>query len=168
MSRTSAALGSVLFFLVAPCVVAGLIPWAITHWEMQRASLPPYLLWAPGVLLVFAGSGGLIDSFVRFALQGFGTPAPIAPPDRLVITGLYRHVRNPMYVNILAAILGQALLLADWRLVGYGAGLWLAFHVFVTGYEEPRLEKTFGAQYRAFRAGVPRWIPRFTPWRGTP
>ena len=113
----------------------------------------------------FAGVSGLVDAFARFALQGLGTPAPIAPTRNLVVTGLYRYVRNPIYVAVVAIILGQAVLMGDWRLIVYGALFWLACHVFVVAYEEPTLERTFGREYEAFRAAVPRWIPRMTPWR---
>jgi protein-S-isoprenylcysteine O-methyltransferase Ste14 len=82
-----------------------------------------------------------------------------------VVTGLYRYVRNPIYIAVVAIILGQAVLMGDWRLIAYGALLWLFFHVFVVAYEEPTLEQTFGREYEAFRAAVPRWIPRMTPWR---
>jgi len=74
-------------------------------------------------------------------------------------------VRNPMYVSVVAIILGQALLFGDWRLILYGALFWLASHVFVVVYEEPTLERSFGTEYAAFRANVPRWIPRLSPWR---
>ena len=97
---------------------------------------------------------------MRFALQGLGTPAPIAPPQHLVVTGLYRYVRNPMYVAVVAVILGQAILFGDWRLMTYGGLMWLAFYAFVLTYEEPVLAQKFGAQYEDFRANVPRWIPR--------
>ena len=106
-----------------------------------------------------------MDSFARFALQGSGTPAPIAPTRNLVVTGLYRYVRNPIYIAVVAVTFGQAILFGDWRLLWYGALLWLFFHVFVVMYEEPTLEQTFGTEYEDFRANVPRWIPRFTPWR---
>ena len=92
-------------------------------------------------------------------------PAPIAPTRNLVVTGLYRYVRNPIYVAVVAIILGQAVLMGDWRLIVYGALLWLFFHVFVVAYEEPTLERTFGREYEAFRAAVPRWIPRMIPKR---
>src|SRR5262245_65896516 len=72
------------------------------------------------MLLIAAGLPGLIDSFARFALQGLGTPAPIAPPQDLVVTGLYRYVRNPIYVAVVAVILGQGILFGDWRLLVYG------------------------------------------------
>jgi protein-S-isoprenylcysteine O-methyltransferase Ste14 len=118
-----------------------------------------------GVVFILAGVSGLLDSFARFALHGLGTPAPVAPTRHLVVTGLYRFVRNPIYLAVVAIILGQALLLGDWRLVAYGGMFWLVCHVFVVAYEEPTLQRTFGAEYEACRAGVPRWIPRATPWR---
>jgi len=82
-----------------------------------------------------------------------------------VVTGLYRYVRNPIYVALVAVILGQAALFGDQRLLAYGVLVWLAFHAFVVGYEEPVLVSTFGTEYEDFRANVPRWIPRLTPWR---
>src|SRR6185503_18368944 len=89
-------------------------------------------------------------SFARFALQGLGTPAPIAPPQNLVVTGLYRYVRNPMYVAVVAVILGQGILFGDWRLLIYGGLMWLAFHAFVLAYEEPVLAESFGASTRIY------------------
>ena len=165
MTMTMAILGSALFFVVAPTVLAGLIPWWMTRWEL----LPPFFglqaTRAVGILLIVVGLPGLVDSFARFALQGLGTPAPIAPTQHLVVTGLYRYVRNPIYVAVVAVILGQAILFGDWRLLIYGGLMWLAFHGFVLAYEEPVLAESFGAQYEDFRANVPRWIPRLTPWR---
>jgi protein-S-isoprenylcysteine O-methyltransferase Ste14 len=163
--RTTAVLGSVVFFVVAPCVLAGLIPWVITGWQLRPPFLGLELTRGLGAILILAGVPGLIDAFARFALQGLGTPAPIAPPQNLVMTGLYRYVRNPIFVAIVAIVLGQAVLMGDWRLIVYGALLWLAFHVQVVAYEEPKLEQTFGSEYTAYRAAVPRWIPRMTPWR---
>ena len=165
VERTLAVLGSAVFFVVAPCTVAGLVPWSMTGWQLQ----PPFLGLEPtrgiGAILILGGVPVLVDAFARFALQGLGTPAPIAPTRNLVVTGLYRYVRNPIYVAVVAIVLGQAVLLGDSRLIVYGALLWLSFHVFVLAYEEPTLEETFGGEYAAFRAGVPRWIPRMTPWR---
>jgi protein-S-isoprenylcysteine O-methyltransferase Ste14 len=165
MRKTIAVLGSAIFFAVAPGVLAGLIPWSITHWEFRPPFLDLQATRAVGMLLIVAGLPGLIDSFARFALQGLGTPAPVAPPQNLVVTGLYRHVRNPMYVAVVAVILGQAMLFGDWRLMTYGGLIWLSFHGFVLAYEEPVLAESFGARYEDFRANVPRWIPRLSPWR---
>jgi protein-S-isoprenylcysteine O-methyltransferase Ste14 len=163
--RTSAVLGSAVFFVVAPCTLAGLIPWLITGWQLQQPFLGLELTRSMGAVIILAGVLVLGDAFARFALQGLGTPAPIAPPRNLVVTGLYRYVRNPIFVALVAIILGQAVLMGDWHLIVYGALLWLAFHVQVVAYEEPTLKQTFGTEYEAFRAAVPRWIPRMTPWR---
>lgn len=164
--KTTAVLGSALFFVAAPFLAAAAIPWWITRWDFQPAFFGTDLTRAIGGLLVVSGVPGVVDSFARFALDGLGTPAPVAPPQHLVVTGLYRYVRNPMYVSVLAAICGQALLFGDWRLIVYGALFWLACHVFVTTYEEPALQRSFGAEYATFRANVPRWVPRLTPWEG--
>ncbi len=165
MKRPAAIAGSVFFLLLAPGTVAGLVPWWISRWRLQ----PPFFglagLRVLGVALIVAGIPVLLDSFGRFALEGLGTPAPVAPPGRLVVGGLYRFVRNPMYVGVLAVILGQALLLGDVRLLEYGAAVWMAFYLFVVGYEEPALRQKFGADYDNFCANVPRWIPRARPWR---
>ncbi len=118
-----------------------------------------------GGILIGLGTVGLLDSFVRFAVQGLGTPAPIFPTRHLVVTGLYRYVRNPMYVGVVFTILGQGLLLGNIALLEYGAVVWLLTHLFVLVYEEPTLRSTFGAEYISFCAAVPRWIPRITPWR---
>ena len=141
-------------------VVAGVVPWWITHWRLQPALLNVALLQWIGVVLLVIGAAIVLDSFARFALQGFGTPAPVLPTRHLVITGLYRYVRNPMYVGVAAAIFGQALLFGSRELLLYGAFVWLAFHLFVYFYEEPTLRRTFGEEYEAFCREVPRWIPR--------
>ncbi len=107
----------------------------------------------------------MLESFGRFALEGIGTPAPVFPPRHLVVTGFYRYVRNPMYVAGTSLLLGQALLLGDIRILAFAMLGWLGTHVFVLTYEEPTLRKTFGAEYETYCAHVPRWIPRFTPWR---
>jgi protein-S-isoprenylcysteine O-methyltransferase Ste14 len=165
VQRTSAILGSALFFVVAPCVLAGLVPWWITHWQVPPAFFGSDGTRVIGALLVLAGVLGLVDCFARFALQGGGTPAPIAPTRTLVVTGLYRYLRNPMYAAVIAVILGQAVLFSDGRLIGYGALFWLVCHLFVVAYEEPTLALTFGSEYTSYRAHVPRWIPRLVPWR---
>jgi protein-S-isoprenylcysteine O-methyltransferase Ste14 len=166
MKRFPAMVGTGLFLLLAPGTVAGLVPWWITRWHMN----PPLLGFSGfrviGILMIAAGVAVVLDSFARFALQGLGTPAPILPTRHLVVSGLYRYVRNPMYVGVLGIILGQGLLFGDGRLFAYGVLLWLVVHVFVVGYEEPTLRRSFGSEYEAFRRNVPRWIPRLSPWKG--
>jgi protein-S-isoprenylcysteine O-methyltransferase Ste14 len=168
MSRLTAILGSIVFFFVAPGTVAGLVPWWISGWRV-RAEFPGLIaLQAVGGVVGLAGLTIVVDSFARFALVGRGTPAPVAPPRRLVVTGLYRHVRNPMYVGVLAMIVGEAALFADARLVAYALVVWAGFHTFVLAYEEPALRRAFPDDYAAYTAVVPRWIPRLRPadtWR---
>src|SRR5262245_66473153 len=144
MSKTTAVLGSALFFVVAPAMLAGVIPWLMTHWEFRPPFLATEATRLAGLAFIIAGVPGVLDSFGRFALQGLGTPAPIAPPRNLVVSGLYRYVRNPIYVAVVAIILGQAVLMGDWRLIVYGALLWLGFHLFVVAVEEPTLVETLG------------------------
>jgi len=163
MSRVGAILGSMFFLVLAPGIVAGLVPWWISRWHFESSTIGWLPLRVFGAVLVAAGSAVLLDSFARFALQGLGTPAPVLPTRHLVITGLYRYVRNPMYVAVTSIIVGQGLLLGNARLLGYGALIWLSCHLFVTGYEEPTLRAKFGAEYEGFRGHVPRWIPRLRP-----
>jgi protein-S-isoprenylcysteine O-methyltransferase Ste14 len=162
MRRSLALVFSFLFLLVAPGSVAGLGPLWINGWRFHDA---PQALKALGLALITGGLYLLVECFGRFALQGHGTPAPIAPPDRLVVTGPYRRVRNPMYVAVVTLILGQAALFADARLLVYAAVVWLAFHLFVLIYEEPTLRRAFPRDYAEFTAAVPRWRPRIRPWR---
>ncbi len=165
MRKISNLLGSAIFLVIAPGTIVGFGPWWIGHWTL----LPPFFglqsLRFVGIVLLVAGLVPLLESFVRFALEGMGTPAPIAPPRHLVVGGFYRYVRNPMYVGVVTAILGQALYFADRRLVIYAAVVWLGFHLFVVVYEEPTLRQMFGESYGEFRANVPRWLPRLTPWK---
>lgn len=167
MRRTAALLGSGVFLVVAPGTLAGFIPWALSRWEIA----PPLLGFFPfrviGGLLIALGLPVLLDSFARFAIQGLGTPAPIAPPQHLVVTGLYRYVRNPMYVAVSLLIFGQGLLFGDAGVLEYGLVVWLGFHLFVLAYEEPTLRGEFGDEYEAFCANVRRWWPRVKPWRET-
>jgi protein-S-isoprenylcysteine O-methyltransferase Ste14 len=156
--------GSILFFFLAPGTVAGVIPWLISGWTFQAPFLGTDATRFFGAALILAALDIILDSFARFALIGEGTPAPTHPTRRLVVSGYYRHVRNPMYVAVLAAILGQAILFADDRLIVYAALVWLMFHAFVTLYEEPTLTRAFAAEYPEYCAHVPRWFPRLAPW----
>ncbi len=164
MNRTTASLGSALFLVLAPGTVAGLVPWLITRWRpgpvpWNREPIP-----ALGWLVGLAALALLLDCFARFAWQGAGTPAPIAPPRRLVVSGPYRRVRNPMYLAVAGLILGQALVLASLPLLVYGLVACTAFHVFVVAYEEPTLRRQFPNDYAGYFAAVPRWIPRLRAW----
>jgi protein-S-isoprenylcysteine O-methyltransferase Ste14 len=160
MKRASAILGSAIFLVVAPGTLAIYVPWAVTHWRFGPALLGVRII---GGLMIAAGLPVLLDSFARFAIQGLGTPAPIAPPQHLVVTGLYRWVRNPMYVGVSLLIFGQGLLFGSVRLLEYGLLVWLAFFTFVVLYEEPALYRKFGKEYEDFCLRVPGWIPRLKP-----
>ncbi|TCC59532.1 isoprenylcysteine carboxylmethyltransferase family protein [Kribbella pittospori] len=148
-----AALGSTAFFFAAPCVVGGLIPWAVSGWAAPR-------FW-PGYVVVAAGAFVVLRAFVRFVREGRGTPAPVAPTEELVVGGDYRFVRNPMYVGVVTAIFGQALLFLDLGVLTYGVLAWAVMASFVRWYEEPVLLQRYGAQYDAYRRSVPAWVPRF-------
>jgi protein-S-isoprenylcysteine O-methyltransferase Ste14 len=165
--RLTPAQGSILFFFLAPGTVAGLMPWLISSWTFEAPFLGSDATRFVGAALVFAALDIIVDSFARFALIGEGTPAPTNPTRSLVISGFYRHVRNPMYVAVTSAILGQAILFGSDRVLLYGVLVWVVFHAFVVLYEEPTLAKSFPEAFRAYRANVPRWIPRVTPWHPT-
>jgi protein-S-isoprenylcysteine O-methyltransferase Ste14 len=166
MRRPPAVLGSLVFLVLAPGTVAGVVPWWLSQWRVRPPLLGLGLLRGAGLALILLGAAALLESFARFALRGRGTPAPVLPTRDLVVSGLYRHVRNPMYVAVVSVVAGQGLLLGDLRLLGYGALLWGVFHAFVLGYEEPALRRAYGERYERFRANVPRWLPRLRPWRG--
>jgi protein-S-isoprenylcysteine O-methyltransferase Ste14 len=163
VQRSAAAAGSALFFALAPGTVAGLLPWTLTRWHAGVTAWPPARVL--GVVMLVAGAAFLIHAFARFVLEGIGTPSPTAPPTHLVVGGIYRYVRNPMYLAVITTVLGQALLL--WRpvLLGYAVLLAAAMVAFVVGYEQPALTEKFGEEYSTYRRAVPGWWPRLTPWR---
>ncbi len=158
-----AAVFTVVFFFLAPGTMAGLVPWWITGWD--RPDVPVGPVDVLGAAVVVLGLLVVIACFARFVTEGTGTPAPVAPTESLVVGGLYRYVRNPMYVGVASMIGGQALLFRS-----PGVGLWMlvfmaAVFTFVRGYEEPTLAQQFGASYDRYREAVPGWWPRLTPWR---
>lgn len=163
MNRTEALVGSAAFLVVAPGTVAGVIPWLITHWRFgEGASLGVSVF---GGIVIGLSLALLIECFLRFATKGEGTPAPIAPTAKLVVTGAYARVRNPMYVAVVGLIFGQALLFASAALIAYGLTMAFIFMMFVLYREEPRLQRAFPDEYPEYSANVPRWRPRFLPWK---
>ncbi len=157
MTKARAAAGSFVFLLLAPGVVAGVVPWLLTGWESNDW---PLLVRVLGALLIAGGVGVLLHAFGRFVVEGIGTPAPVAPTEQLVVGGLYRHVRNPMYVAVAATIIGQALLLGRPVLLAYAALFMAVVAAFVHLYEEPTLMSRYGEEYAAYRRAVPAWLPR--------
>ncbi len=161
MTRFRAAAGSLVFLLLAPGVAAGLVPWLLTGWESTSPAWP----WrVAGALLIAGGLAVVLHAFARFVLEGLGTPAPVAPPEHLVVGGLYRHLRNPMYVAVAATIAGQSLLLGRPVLLAYAALFLAVTAAFVRFYEEPVLRRQFGDEYERYRRAVPGWWPRLRAW----
>ena len=164
MRKPSAAIGTTAF-LGVPVIVAGLGPWLLTRWRVRGAG-PAWLpVRALGVAMIVVGAGALLHAFVRFVAEGAGTPAPVAPTERLVVGGLYRYVRNPMYLAVAAVIVGQGLLQAQFGLLVYAVVFVAVVTVFVHTYEEPALQRQFGVDYTDYRRAVPRWWPRRTAWQ---
>jgi protein-S-isoprenylcysteine O-methyltransferase Ste14 len=163
--KARAAVGSLVFLVLVPGVVAGLVPWWLTGWRVQN----PMPYWVPlrvgGLILLAVGVFVLLQAFVRFVVEGLGTPAPVAPTERLVVGGLYRYVRNPMYLAVAAIIVGQALVLGQPILLLYAGAFAVAVAAFVHWYEEPTLRRRFGEHYEAYRRAVPAWRPRREPWK---
>ncbi len=164
-TRARAVLGSFVFFLAAPGVVAGVVPFALVGWTFQATLLGMPGERLAGMVAVGAGLACLVDCFVRFALEGRGTPGPVEQTEMLVVSGLYRFVRNPMYVCVVTIVLGQALLFGQASLLPYAGVVLVAFHLFVVLHEEPTLRRRFGASYGTYCLHVRRWLPRLTPWR---
>ena len=151
------AFRSFLFFIFAPGMVAGLIPLGLLQKGLQLqtglwkyAAIP---LWVTGLAV-------LLWCFWDFLVKGKGTPAPIDPPKELVVSGLYKYVRNPMYDGVLLVIFGHFLWFGYMGMLFYAVVVWIAFNLFVRLYEEPNLRKRFGTAYDDYRMSVPRWIPR--------
>jgi protein-S-isoprenylcysteine O-methyltransferase Ste14 len=156
--RLKAAAGTAAFLVIAPGVVTGLVPWLITGW--QQGDMRPAAMVVAGGILTTAGCAVLLQAFARFVLEGAGTPAPTAPTEQLVIGGLYRYVRNPMYLALQAIIIGQVLVLDRPVLLAYAAVVVAATASFAHWHEEPALARRYGAQYDAYRRAVPAWLPR--------
>ncbi|TCO55090.1 methyltransferase family protein [Actinocrispum wychmicini] len=161
-NRVVAAAGSAVFFVLAPGIVAGLLPWLITRWQVEPIWPPLRVL---GWVVLVPSVAVLVSAFVRFVVEGFGTPAPVAPPEKLVVGGFYRYVRNPMYLCVLGAIVGQALVFGQPWVLAYALAVSAAFYSMVHWHEEPSLRRNFGNQYDTYRNAVPGWLPRLRPWQ---
>src|SRR5215218_7441953 len=144
--RVRAWVGTLVFLVVTPGVVAGLIPWLITGWRIPWTGGWGSTTAIVAAVAILSGVVVLLDAFARFA-RADGTPAPPAPTAHLVVVGPYRYVRNPMYLAVLAIILGQALLFGSGAALVYAAIVLLAVALFVRGYEEPTLEQEYGDEY---------------------
>lgn len=154
---------SLLFTLFGgPALILVFIPWGLTRFRVPVHEPRIQILTAAAFILV--GLIPLLESIVRFIVVGHGSLVPIAPPEHLVVSGLYRFVRNPMYVGVLTAIAGEALLFHSRDMVIHLAIVALAMHLFVCFYEEPKLGRTFPDEFPRYRSNVRRWLPRLTAW----
>ena len=157
-----AAVGSAVFFVLAPGSTAGLVPWLLTGWRHRD---PIGVLDVVGGVVVLAGLAVAVAAFVQFVREGRGTPAPVAPTQELVVGGLYRYVRNPMYLAVASMIAGQVLVFRSVAVLIWLGVFLVAVVSFVTGYEEPTLRRTYGESFDRYRSSVPGWWPRLRPWR---
>ena len=146
---------ALLAFLVLPCLAAVVAPPLIASIDPWRGRP-----WPPGIAVMIAGAFVLLWCVRDFYVSGRGTLAPWEPPKQLVLVGLYRFVRNPMYVGVLFLVLGWALFFKSSFLAGYAVLLAVGFHLRVVMHEEPWLDNKFGQQWRAYKAEIPRWLPR--------
>jgi len=154
-------LKTLLFVIIVPGTVLLIAPYLLL-----KKHVPPPIGWLNWLALAPCGLGAviLLKCAWDFAVVGLGTPLPIDPPKSLVVSGLYRFVRNPMYVGVALVLFSEAALFSSMRLLGYALLVGAGFFLFVLTYEEPTLRKKFGAPYQAYCQAVPRWIPRLTPW----
>lgn len=152
-----------IFLVLLPGTVLVYLPWLMLTRSRELLAVQLGSLRVIGALPLVLGVSILLRCAWAFATIGRGTPAPIDPPRVLVVAGLYRYVRNPMYVGIVMALVGEAILFESINLLIYAAAFWLPAHLFVVLHEEPTLQRKFGRQYDEYRRQVPRWIPRATP-----
>ena len=157
---------SVLFTLFGgPALVLVYLPWLITRFRLPSPQPPAQTISA--ILLIVIGLIPLFESIIRFVVKGRGTLMPAVPTERLVVSGLYRYVRNPMYIGVITALGGEALLFRSRHMLVYALIVFAIMHLFVCFYEEPRLTRTYGDSFLSYKGQVPRWFPRLSPWRGT-
>jgi protein-S-isoprenylcysteine O-methyltransferase Ste14 len=163
------ALRTIIFSILVPGTVALYVPYVLLGRPalQQAINRTSALSWI-GIPLLLLGIAIYLRCAWDFTFTGRGTPGPWDPPRAFVATGLYRFVRNPMYVGVLAVIFGEAIWLRSETLVEYGLVVWLFFHLFVIAYEEPTLKHSFGASYDEYRSRVPRWIPMWRTQQVTP
>jgi protein-S-isoprenylcysteine O-methyltransferase Ste14 len=163
MSSRLPLVKTLIFTLLVPGTVTVLVPyWLLRHPHFALACASPRNLFSYlGVVGIALGAAVSLWCAWDFAVKGGGTPAPIDPPKELLVNGLYRYVRNPMYVGVLIVLLGEAFLFCSVDLLFYSFIMLAVFHLFVVLYEEPTLAKKFGESYRRYLLEVPRWWPRF-------
>ena len=160
-------IGRVVRALALPLVVPGIVPWLLAAREGAPGRWPPAPAEALASLVLAAAGLALLGATVHlFATEGQGTLVPWDPPRRLVVRGIYRHVRNPMITGVFLVILGEAVVLASPAVGSWFVAVMLINLVYIPLSEEPGLDRRFGDAYRVYKRNVPRWIPRLSPWSG--
>jgi protein-S-isoprenylcysteine O-methyltransferase Ste14 len=154
------AFKTLIFSVLVPGTVAVWIPYRLVSSPASRGSIPLASLRYAGLAAMLVGVLIYLWCAWDFTFAGKGTPAPIDPPKELVVRGLYKYVRNPMYIGVLSLVLGQAIWFEAFRLFAYSGLVFLLFSAFVFLYEEPALTRKFGDSYNRYCEKVPRWIPR--------
>ena len=166
MSSLWLALRSIAWALLLPGLFAGYVPWRFFGLAQVQLNLQNqvHIL---ALVMIGLGAALLATCIWEFARSGRGTLAPVDPPRELVVKGLYRYVRNPMYVSVTMIVLGEVLLTGSRALLVYWAVWFVAVNLFVIGYEEPTLRRRFGASYERYTKEVGRWLPRLNRTRQT-
>jgi len=155
-----AVLKTLIFTVLVPGTVAGWIPYSLLYAEGSRGSTPLGGFRFAGLASMLIGALIYFWCAWDFTFAGKGTPAPIDPPKQLVVRGLYKYVRNPMYIGVMSVVFGEAIWFEAGRLFAYTGLLFLLFSAFILLYEEPALRRKFGDSYLSYSQTVPRWIPR--------
>jgi protein-S-isoprenylcysteine O-methyltransferase Ste14 len=157
------ALEAFLATIIVPGVACFIVPFTILRATGVSLDRPVGIVQLFSIALAGLGSAMVIWVSTTFVREGKGTPVPLNPPTRFVAGGLYRYMRNPMYVGALTILMAEALYFGSIWLLVYAAGLWLAFHLFLVLWEEPQLKRRFGAAYERYLEQVPRWLPKLRP-----
>lgn len=159
LTRLPLALRNLIFVLLQPGIVAGVIPYMIAKNSFKAALASAFVpRQGLGILVCLAGVIIVMHCVTRFATDGFGTLSPADPTRRLVTSGLYRWSRNPMYVGVMMILAGEAVFSGSVYLLLYAAGIFVLFHLFILYREEPRLRRDFGQSYETYCSKVRRWV----------
>jgi protein-S-isoprenylcysteine O-methyltransferase Ste14 len=161
--RRSVVVSMLFTVFGGPGFILVYLPFWITRFHIP-ASEPAWQTVVAAALII-AGLTPLLDSIRRFIYVGRGTLMPVVPTEHLVVSGLYRYVRNPMYLGVLTAVAGEVVLFWSRDMAIYALLVALGFHIFVWLYEEPTLARRHPEGYPRYLRHVPRWVPRLTPWQ---
>lgn len=153
------AIKSLIFIILVPGTVVIFVPYVLLDFFGDYFNIYLGIFRYLGIIPFLSGIAILLWCIWDFTFTGKGTPAPIDPPKVLVVRGLYQYVRNPMYVGGVFILAGEAIFFASLILFGYTLFIFLCFHIFVIGYEEPSLRRSFGSAYDMYCESVPRWLP---------